>query len=163
MITHSIIHGLIIALAALYTEGYHVSEHYNVCIDPAFSDHERALIVEGMSIWNTNKIRFVEAEPCTTSILKATAWDERWTEEDHVGFTDFYSNQSVLFTNRCNSDGMFRWIAAHEAGHIVGLLHIDPMQFPAIMDSVVREDAMNDLKLYPKDLEQLCEVWKECK
>lgn len=129
-ILQSTIRIIVAVLALIYTEGYHISKHYNVCIDPAFTTREHTLIIEGMSVWNTNRIRLEEAEPCNISIVNATPWHERWTPEEHVGYTDFYSNEVVLFPDRCTSDAMFRWVAAHEMGHVISMQHVIQYDIP---------------------------------
>jgi hypothetical protein len=140
--------------------GYHIQEQYSVCIDSAFTNHEHAIIIEGVSVWNTNVVRFREDNDCTANIVKATAWDERWTSEEHIGVSDFYANEMIVFTRRIIGDDELRLIAGHEAGHFLNLSHTDPIKYPAIMDSVVREDVEEDFKLYPEDVRQLCSRWK---
>ena len=116
--------------------------------------------MEGVRVWNTNTVRFREDNNCTINIVKATPYDERWAPEERVGASDFYCNEILLFTRRIDGDdGELRLIAGHESGHFLNLGHIDPFKHPAIMNTVVREDVIENFKLYPEDVRQLCSKW----
>lgn len=125
------------------------------CISNEFSFHQKNIIRQGVSIWGD---RFREGR-CDVSISKASELESKTyklllNDADIIGVSNKVTNQIVLITESINNDNELRWITAHEVGHWLNLDHVDVI-YPAVMNYVLREDVINDLKLYPKDLEQL--------
>jgi len=145
------------------THTYHIAEQYSLCFDSAFTEHEKQILRQGYSVWNTDKIRFFESNTCDTYVVKATEEDAIYYGPRYIGISQTWRNRIVLFPERTNhDDSMLRWIMGHEVGHWIGLQHVNPFDAPAVMNSEVRKEVTDDFKLYPKDLEQLCNLWS-CK
>lgn len=138
--------------------------HNTVTFDPAFSEAEKVAIMEGFNLWHrdTGMVSFEEKPNGNIFIKKATEeeqiyWDKK-IGSSLVGLSDKDKHTMYLMTGKIKTLSYLRLVAAHEAGHFLGLEHV-PQQQTAVMNPSVNKNLIENPYLTRYDLNIFCDYW----
>ncbi len=139
-----------------------------VSFDDSFSDEEKLMIMEGLNVWKEDigdSVEFTEVKVGNIQIHKATdeemaKFDEQSKPKKPVGLASRHANDSDIYFmfQRITSLKYLRLVAAHEAGHHLGMDHI-PQEQTAIMNPFVNLDLIDNQHLTIYDIDQFCNHW----
>lgn len=152
-----------------YTSSYASTLHNTVVFDSSFSPIEKRYIMNGFNVWGqeTNcDVLFEEKEGGRIEIKRSTYEDnqkfDKQFDGDVIGLSVKGNHPQIYFAmDRLNTLGDLELVAAHEAGHHLGMDHV-PQDELAIMNPVEPAALVRDIHLTQYDLDQFNNFWK-CK
>ncbi len=140
-----------------------------VAFSDEFSQEEKAYILHGFNVWEreTNcKVSFVEATNAQIQIVKATNDEVVQFDIKHkervIGLAELNKDPKIYFAfQRVSSFEELELVAAHEAGHHLGMLHV-PQEQTAVMNPSINKALVGYDHLTQYDLDQFDNYWR-CK
>ncbi len=139
-----------------------------VVFDANFSKEEKATIMEGFNMWHESfgdGVGFTEAEDGIIKIHKGTnedmaKFDEEAKPKKPVGLSSlhYHDKQIHFMFQRIPSLKFLKLVAAHEAGHHLGMGHV-PQEQTAIMNPNVNMLLIDEQHLTIYDTDQFCNHW----
>jgi hypothetical protein len=169
MIRHTLFLAFFLFLAINCSSIVWVPNLYNeVSFGDNFTDEERYRALIGFNLWKREtgcKVDFVEVPDGGIRIRKATdeemARFDREQKKKVVGLA--VKNVQVPFIyfvfQRINSLDELELVAAHEAGHHLGMEHVPQNQI-AIMNPSLNNALINDQHLTSYDMDQFDSYWR---
>lgn len=137
-----------------------------VSFSDEFSQEEKGAIIFAFNVWDreTNcSVSFVESPDASIQIVKAT--DEEMKGYDlkkHrtvIGIAELDNDPRIFFMfQRIRSLEELELVAAHEAGHHLGMEHI-PQEQTSIMNPAVNNLLLNHTHLSQYDIDQFNNHW----
>jgi len=139
-----------------------------VSFSEEFSPEEKLVILKGFNVWGREtacKANFVETADGTIAIKKTTDQEliafELKEGKKIIGLSIQSDNPTIYFIfQKIDTALKLELVAAHEAGHMLGMEHI-PQKQVAIMNPAVNSLILED-HLTQYDLDQFDNYWR-CK
>jgi hypothetical protein len=133
-------------------------------LDPRFTEDERALVEEAMSVWERGTGGRVCFSPGGQDLVidrldrpdELEPWDSEWRR--HVALTK--GGRIWIVATRVDDAGEYRALVVHELGHYLGIGHIEdtPTTF---MHSTINDtppELWTQFRLPKRDARAFCEV-----
>jgi hypothetical protein len=133
-------------------------------LDPQFDAQERALIEDGMRVWERGSGERVCFAPGGRDLVidklaradDLAAWDPEWRH--HIGLTK--GGHIWIVATRIDDPGEYRALVVHELGHHLGIGHIEDTAL-TYMHSTINDtppELCNSGNLPKRDARAFCEV-----
>lgn len=138
------------------------THHYDVYIDPAFSDSQIDMIIASATAWQVATNNFIHFSgttypdgPDTIQVIAVAddaAVDQQCGASNAIGCEQSNGIPSKIFIPTSANDSVFAETSLHEMGHSLGLLHRPGGIMCSSLGCAIPH-------ITCVDVEQLCEVW----